>query len=144
MFPRSWEPSGTLDSGTRLAMALRRRPFSACNKRNRRRLHAGKRTYRFTFNYRVFAAQKRSTKETENVIERDVICPCLARTFNRSLFLKLANIYTLLERLKMILHKLVTIGLSSCEISARDYSHRLAFMIGTPQKQPVPQMAVFS
>ena len=58
--------------------------------------------------------------------------------------LKLANIYTLLERLKMILHKLVTIGLSSCEISARDYSHRLAFMIGTPQKQPVPQMAVFS
>ena len=84
-----------------------------------------KRTYRFTLNYCVFAAQQRSTKETENVIERDVICPCLARTFNRSsLFLKLANIYSLLERLKMILHKLITIGLSSCEISARDYSHR--------------------
>ena len=59
-------------------------------------------------------------------------------------FLKLANIYTLLERLKMILHKLVTIGLSCCEISARDYSHGLAFMIGTPRKQPVPQVAVFS
>ena len=42
--------------------------------------------------------------------------------------LKLANIYTLLELLKMILHELVTIGLSSCEFSARDYSHRLAFM----------------
>ena len=34
-------------------------------------------------------------------------------------FLKLANIYTLKERLKMILHKLVTLGLSSCEFSAR-------------------------
>ena len=99
-----------------------------------------KRTYRFTLNYCVFAAQQRSTKETENVIERDVICPCLARTFNRSsLFLKLANIYSLLERLKMILHKLITIGLSSCEISARDYSHSgLSFMIGTPRKQPAP------
>ena len=54
-------------------------------------------------------------------------------------FYKLANIYTLLERLKMILHKLVTIGLSSCEISARDYSHSgLSFMIGTPRKQPAP------
>ena len=53
-------------------------------------------------------------------------------------FLKLANIYTLLERLKMILHKFVTIGLSSCEISARDYSHGLAFMKGTPRKQPAP------
>ena len=30
------------DAGTRLATALRRRPFSACNKGNRRRLHAGK------------------------------------------------------------------------------------------------------
>ena len=30
------------DTGTRLATALRRRPFSACNKGNRRRLHAGK------------------------------------------------------------------------------------------------------
>ena len=29
------------DAGTRLATALRRRPFSACNKGNRRRLHAG-------------------------------------------------------------------------------------------------------
>ena len=47
------------------------------------------------------------------------------------------NIYTLLERLKMILHKLVTKGLS-CEFSARDYSDRLAFMTGTPQKQPTP------
>ena len=28
-------------AGTRLATALRRRPFSACNKGNRRRLHAG-------------------------------------------------------------------------------------------------------
>ena len=101
----------------------------------KRRLHAGKRTYRFPFNYHFFAAQQRSTKETENVIERDVICLCLARTFNRSsLSLKLANIYSLLERLKMILHKLVTIGLSSCEISARDYSHRLAFMIA-PHKR---------
>ena len=54
-------------------------------------------------------------------------------------FYKLANIYTLLERLKMILHKLVTVGLSSCETSARDYSHSgLSFMIGTPRKQPAP------
>ena len=30
------------DAGTQLATALRRRPFSACNKGNRRRLHAGK------------------------------------------------------------------------------------------------------
>ena len=30
------------DAGTWLATALRRRPFSACNKGNRRRLHAGK------------------------------------------------------------------------------------------------------
>ena len=29
------------DVGTRLATALHRRPFSACNKGNRRRLHAG-------------------------------------------------------------------------------------------------------
>ena len=29
------------DAGTRLATALRKRPFSACNKGNRRRLHAG-------------------------------------------------------------------------------------------------------
>ena len=29
------------DAGTRLVTALRRRPFSACNKGNRRRLHAG-------------------------------------------------------------------------------------------------------
>ena len=29
------------DAGTRLATALRRRPFSACNKGNRRCLHAG-------------------------------------------------------------------------------------------------------
>ena len=29
------------DAGTRLATALRRRPFSACNKGNRRRPHAG-------------------------------------------------------------------------------------------------------
>ena len=29
------------DAGTRLATALPRRPFSACNKGNRRRLHAG-------------------------------------------------------------------------------------------------------
>ena len=29
------------DAGTRLATALRRRPFSTCNKGNRRRLHAG-------------------------------------------------------------------------------------------------------
>ena len=29
------------DAGTRLATALRRRPFSACNKGNRTRLHAG-------------------------------------------------------------------------------------------------------
>ena len=29
------------DAGTRLATALRRRPFSACNKGNKRRLHAG-------------------------------------------------------------------------------------------------------
>ena len=29
------------DAGTRLATALRRRPFSACNKGNRRRLHEG-------------------------------------------------------------------------------------------------------
>ena len=29
------------DAGTRLATALRRRPFTACNKGNRRRLHAG-------------------------------------------------------------------------------------------------------
>ena len=29
------------DAGTRLATALRRRPFSACNQGNRRRLHAG-------------------------------------------------------------------------------------------------------
>ena len=29
------------DAGTRLATALRRRPFSACNKGNRRRLRAG-------------------------------------------------------------------------------------------------------
>ena len=54
-------------------------------------------------------------------------------------FYKLANIYTSLERLKMILHKLVTVGLSSCETSARDYSHSgLSFMIGTPRKQPAP------
>ena len=52
-------------------------------------------------------------------------------------WIELRNIYTLLERLKMILHKLVTKGLS-CEFSARDYSHRLAFMTGTPQKQPAP------
>ena len=32
------------DAGTRLATALRRRPFSECNKGNRRRLHAGKTT----------------------------------------------------------------------------------------------------
>ena len=32
------------DAGTRLAMALCRHPFSACNKGNRRRLHAGKQT----------------------------------------------------------------------------------------------------
>ena len=31
-------------AGTRLATALRRRPFSECNKGNRRRLHAGKTT----------------------------------------------------------------------------------------------------
>ena len=30
------------DAGTQLATALRRRPFSACNKGNRRRLHTGK------------------------------------------------------------------------------------------------------
>ena len=30
------------DAGTRLTTALRRRPFSTCNKGNRRRLHAGK------------------------------------------------------------------------------------------------------
>ena len=30
------------NAGTRLAKALRRRPFSACNKGNRGRLHAGK------------------------------------------------------------------------------------------------------
>ena len=30
------------DAGTRLATVLRRRPFSACNKGNRRRLYAGK------------------------------------------------------------------------------------------------------
>ena len=54
-------------------------------------------------------------------------------------FYKLANIYTLLERLKMILHKLVTIGLSSCEISARDYSHSgLSFMIGTHESNQLP------
>ena len=29
------------DTGTRLAMPTRRRPFSECNKGNRRRLHAG-------------------------------------------------------------------------------------------------------
>ena len=40
MFPRSWEPSGTLEHG--IATVLRRRPFSACNKGNRRRLYAGK------------------------------------------------------------------------------------------------------
>ena len=33
------------DAGTRLATALRRRPFSTCNKGNRRRLHAGKDRY---------------------------------------------------------------------------------------------------
>ena len=32
------------DAGTRLATALRRRPFSACNKGNRRHLHAGNTT----------------------------------------------------------------------------------------------------
>ena len=32
------------DAGTRLATALRRRPFPACNKGNRRRLHAGNST----------------------------------------------------------------------------------------------------
>ena len=33
------------DAGTRLATALRRRPFSACNKGNWRRLHAGNEAY---------------------------------------------------------------------------------------------------
>ena len=35
-------------------------------------------------------------------------------------FYKLANIYTLLERLKMILHKLVTIGLSGLVKSVQE------------------------
>ena len=39
MFPRSWEPSGTLEHDG-LVTALCRGPFSACNKGNRRRLHA--------------------------------------------------------------------------------------------------------
>ena len=39
------------DAGTRLATALRRRPFSACNKGNRRCLHAGNMSSREDISY---------------------------------------------------------------------------------------------
>ena len=46
------------DAGTRLATALRRRPFSASNKGNRRRLHAGNNNHRTFQTFYVIGLHK--------------------------------------------------------------------------------------